>query len=98
MKLVLTLGAVLFSLTLTGAPASALPIDRGVAVQTDIQDAAYGCRRGWAPNRAGHCRRVHRGHAFGDTRPAPMWRQNARERFGGCAYARTPSGMKYVCR
>ena len=106
MKLALAFGAALFGMTLAGAPASALPLDRGVTAPAPIEQAAYGCGRGWAPDRWGRCRpmaRAYRGPRVSvprvlRDRPAPMWRQNLRERSSGCAYVRTPRGMRYTCR
>ena len=105
MRLALTLGAALFGLTLAAAPASALPTDRGVAPSSGVEQIAYGCGRGWAPDRYGRCRpmrhygpRYYGPRYFRDRRPAPMWRENLRERAAGCAWVRTPRGMRYVCR
>lgn len=104
MKTALAISAAVFGLTLVSAPASALPSDRGVAAPYGVEHAAYGCRRGFAPDRRGVCRPIakhrhgYRNFLFGDTRPAPMWRQNARERAAGCAYGRTPRGIKYMCQ
>lgn len=105
MKHALSLGSALFGLALMASPgtAQALPLDRNVNAAAQIELAAFGCRRGWAPDRWGRCRPIarHRHYprprVFSDTRPAPMWRQNLRERAGGCAYVRTPRGMVYRC-
>lgn len=81
MKRALSLASALLGLTVVAAPASALPLDRGVSARSFIADVAYGCRRGFAPGPYGRCRPIYRHHrAYGrpDMRPAPMWRQNLR--------------------